>query len=230
MSYATKPTTKVNWIPTGTEPSGATKNTGYAVEESWPTQEANWFFNIVDQWLKWLEGSIDFIRQKETYNILVGSESKADFATLALYLAGAPAAGDRVYLANDETIAAKLTIPSDISIRQRRGKKLSTTTDLTDFIEFGDNVEIEGNLKIELNHTGTLANAVLYNGNGNSHQNIVVENKSTGTLTNAFVINASKKTNIVRGETLNTGGGTITNHLVDSSGEMSNDIEIRERS
>jgi hypothetical protein len=179
----------------------------------------------------------DYFQLKQAINILlagsgvikIGAGAGADYATLAAYLADAPANGDSLDLQDDEVITAKLTIPSNIKISQRKYKKLTTVTNLSEFIEFGDNVSIEGNLVIETSHTGTIGKVVIYNGDDNYHENIVIENKSTGTVTSAFEILASKKANYARGEVINSGAGSIANVLVDNSTELSNDLEIREK-
>jgi hypothetical protein len=154
--------------------------------------------------------------------IIVGSVTGADYASLAAYLADSPAAGDHVIVAEDQTVITRTVIPDDITLQFAEGADLITLTNITSaVVEFGDNGAVEGVLNVYLNHTGTIATAVRFNGD-NTVGKINVENASTGTLTTAYQILASKTGNNVSGFTSNSGGGTLTTIIDDSSTEDSN--------
>lgn len=221
---ASKPT-KPDWIPDDTSdiivPSGSKQTTGWIKSERPPFEFFNWFFNIVSQFIDYFSGESEF-------NVIIDSDTdEGDYTTLAAYIADSPAAGDRVLLKVDEEITgATMVIPANILIKQEKGKKLWCDEDLATVLQFSDGVVTEGDLLLELSHTGTVANAVSLNGDDNNHANIIVKNTTTGTITSVFEIESAKEGNLVKGEVLNP-SGTVTNILLDSSGVISNDVYIR---
>lgn len=223
---AIKPT-KPDWIPDDTSgivvPGTSKQTAGWFKEERPPYQFFNWFFNIVSQFIDYFSGEAEF-------NVIIDSDTdEGDYTTLAAYIADSPAAGDRVFLKVDEEITgATMIIPANILLKQQKGKKLWCDENLATVLQFSDGVVTEGDLLLELSHTGTVANAVSFNGDDNNHCNIIVDNTSTGTITNAFKIEATKKGNLANGEAINSGAGSITNALVDSSAVTSNKVLIRE--
>jgi len=221
MGYKNK-ATKIAWIKTGTEPTVGKKTTGFAADEKWPYQYANWIHWIITKVQNWLQGS------NEDWIVIDSDIDEGDYTSLVDYIADAPAAGDHVLLKVDEVLTAKLTLPDGIRIKQKKGVKISTATDLSEVIEIGSDVEIEGDFNIELSHTGTIVKAVQISGGGSRFDNIKVENISTGTVTNTFYIESGAAGNKGSGESLNSGGGSITNVLVDNSGEINNIITIVE--
>ncbi len=66
-----KPTTTINWGNVGVEPGAAKKLAGYATDEKWPQQYANWLHYITDQWQQYLDGEID--KFLTTYDAIVGT-------------------------------------------------------------------------------------------------------------------------------------------------------------
>lgn len=170
----------------------------------------------------------DRLEGEAEFNIIIDSADKGDYTTLAAYIADSPAAGDRVLLNLDEEITGTtMIIPANILLKQQKGKKLwCDEIALTTVLQFSDGVVTEGDLLLELSHTGTLPTAVSFNGDDNNHSNVVVKNTSTGTITNAFKLESGKDGNKARGEVLNP-SGTVTNILTDSSGKMANDVVVR---
>jgi len=221
---ADKPT-KPNWIPDDTSniivPSGSKQTTGWLKSERPPFEFFNWFFNLVSQFIDYFSGEAEF-------NIIIDSDTdEGDYTTLAAYIADSPAAGDRVFLKVDEEITgATMVIPANILLKQQKGKKLWCDENLATVLQFSDGVVTEGDLLLELSHTGTVVNAVSLNGDDNNHTNIIVNNASTGTITSAFEIESAKKGNLAKGEILNP-SGTVTTVLTNISADISNDIIIR---
>jgi len=94
-------------------------------------------------------------------------------------------------------------------------------TNLTTVLAFGDGIITEGDLLLELSHTGTVTTAVSLNGDDNNHANIIVKNTSTGTVTNVFKIESGKSGNYLNGGIINTtfiSDGTINQTRWDEMG------------
>ncbi|MEW5804677.1 MAG: hypothetical protein AB1847_21515, partial [bacterium] len=181
-----KPATKPNWIPSNdpakiTAPDTDKQNTGWLSAEKPAFQYFNWFWNLISKWISFLAGNAE-------YNVIISSDAtEADYATLAEYIADSPASGDRVLIKSDQAITSKLTIPSGIKLKLLKGKKLTCSANLTTVIEFGNDIETEGDLLLELSHTGTITEAFVFNGNNNNHPNLIVKNTGPGsTITSAF--------------------------------------------
>jgi len=223
---APKPTKKPSWVPSDNplyidEPSAGKKLLGWVAGEKPPFQWMNWLFNVINHWVDYFAGAV-------TYNIVIDTTTgEGDFSTLAAYLAGSPAAGDRVWLKVDENITAKMTIPAGILIRQLKGKKLTTSTNLAEMLELGIGSVLEGDFLIETSHTGIIGKAVILNGNGCRADNIIINNTSTGTITNGVYLAASKNGIKADFETI-AGTGTITTPLNDDdNSETANLIQVR---
>jgi len=224
-----KPTTIPDWISDDDAakidtPSASKQAEGWLSGEKPPFQYFNWFWNAISKWIKWWDA------RTPEYNIAIDLEAnEGDYETLVAYLADSPASGDRVRINIDQTLTVKMTIPAGIKLMTQKGVKIACATNLaTALLEFGDTCETQGEFIIELSQTGTIVEGVAFNGDDNYHENIVIKNTSTGTLTTAFIVKASKKCNNVRGEVINSGGGTITNVLTDSSTLLSNHVNIRD--
>jgi len=224
-----KPTTVPDWISDDDAakidtPSASKQAEGWLPGEKPPFQYFNWFWNAISKWIKWWDA------RTPEYNIAIDLEAnEGDYETLVAYLADSPAAGDRVRINIDQTLTVKMTIPAGIKLMTQKGVKIICATNLaTALLEFGNTCETQGEFIIELSQTGTIVEGVAFNGDDNYHENIVIKNTSTGTLTTAFIVKASKKCNNVKGEIINSGGGTITNVLTDSSTLLSNHIDIRD--
>jgi len=224
-----KPTTIPDWISDDDAakidtPSASKQAEGWLSGEKPPFQYFNWFWNVISKWIKWWDA------RTPEYNIAIDLEAnEGDYETLVAYLADSPASGDRVRINIDQTLTVKMTIPAGIKLTTQKGVKITCATNLaTALLEFGNTCETQGEFIIELSQTGTIVEGVAFNGDDNYHENIVIKNTSTGTLTTAFIVKASKKCNNVKGEVINSGGGTITNVLTDSSTLLSNHINIRD--
>jgi len=224
-----KPTTVPDWISDDDAakidtPSASKQAEGWLSGEKPPFQYFNWFWNAISKWIKWWDA------RTPEYNIAIDLEAnEGDYETLVAYLADSPASGDRVRINVDQTLTVKMTIPAGIKLMTQKGVKIACATNLaTALLEFGDTCETQGEFIIELSQTGTIVEGVAFNGDDNYHENIVIKNTSTGTLTTAFIVKASKKCNNIKGEVINSGGGTITNVLTDSSTLQSNHIDIRD--
>ena len=212
---------KIDWGNANvTEPSVSKKANGYNVQEKPPREYFNWFQNIVSLWQFYFGG------QSQELIVISSNADEQDYATLAAYIADAPAAGDKVLIKETQALTAQMVIPDDITLRILDGVLFTRSTlDAASVIELGSNWIIEGILNLVLSQTGTTAKAIEIDGD-NGFGDIVVENSSTGTLTDAFAINAGKVNNHIRGIAKNSGGGALTNVLTDSSASDSNDVVI----
>lgn len=221
-----EPTTRPNWIPDNTTgitvPSGSKQNSGWTQEEKPAYEFFNWFFNIVSQWFDFLKGNAEF-------NVVISSDTnEGDFTTFAGYIAGTPAAGDRVLIKESETISSQMVIPNNISIKMQKGKKFTCSSNLANVIEIGTGVRIESDMVLDLTHTGTITDVINFNGNSANIENIQVNNSSTGTVTNVFVLQSPVSGNMARGETTNTGGGTLINIITDNTLHSNNAVIVRD--
>lgn len=217
-----KPGGKVDWDATGniTEPNAGRKTSGWLFTVKPPAQNFNWFWNLL--------GLQQFYSNAQVQDwIVIDSDAdEQDYATLTAYLADSPTAGDRLLIKKDQTVAVQTVIPSDITLKFLDGARLLCATDIaTSILQLGSNIIIEGVLNLVLSQTGTTDKAVEFNGD-NVNGRINVENASTGTLTTAYNLNAGKTGNNVDGFAQNTGGGTLSNTLVDNSTEDSNNVII----
>lgn len=217
-----KPTGKVNWDATGNivEPNAGRKTSGWLFGVKPPAQNFNWLWNLL--------GLNQFYSnaQVEDWIVIDSDADEGDYATLVAYIADAPAAGDRILVKEDQTVTAQIVLPANITLKFLDGSNLLCATNIaTSVLKLGSNPIIEGVLNIVLSQTGTTAKAVEIDGD-NAIGNINVENSSTGTLTTAYHINANKTGNRVSGFAQNTGGGTLTNIIVDNSTENSNLLTI----
>ena len=220
-----KPTEKVDWINDDDPikiiaPSTAQKLAGWIKDQLPPAQRFNWLWNLLGN------SQIYHNAQVQDWIVIDSDTDERDYATLTAYLADAPAAGDRVLIKEDQTVTVQTVIPDDITLKFLDGSRLLCATNIaTSVLQMGSNIIIEGVLNLVLSQAGTTDKAIEYNGD-NVKGVIDVENASTGTLTTAHSINASKTGNEIRGIAKNSGGGTLTNVLVDNSTEDSNDISI----
>ncbi|MCK5605102.1 hypothetical protein KAR91_24645 [Candidatus Pacearchaeota archaeon] len=215
-----KPNEKPDWVPDDTSnivvPGAGRKTSGWLFEVKPPAENFNWFWNLISRFTDY------FAAQAEDWIVIDSDADEGDYATLAAYLADAPAAGDRILVKEDQTITVQTVIPSDISLKFLDGSDLLCATNIaTSILQFGSNIVIEGVLNLVLSQTGTTDKAIEFNGD-NVIGTINIENASTGTLTTAHHINANKTGNRVSGFAQNTGGGTLTNIIIDNSTEDSN--------
>ena len=212
---------KIGWGNTDViEPSDPKKALGWLKLEKPAYQFLNWIFRQVSLDQFYVFG------QSQEYIVISSDSDEQDYATLAAYIADAPAAGDKVLVKETQVITAQMIIPDSITLRILDGVNFTRSTlDAASVIKLGSNIIIEGVLNLILSQTGTTAKGIEINGD-NIFGDIIVENSSTGTLTDAFAINAAKGNNHIRGIAQNTGGGTLTNVLTDSSAEDSNNVMI----
>ena len=219
-----KPTDKLDWIPDDTtnilEPLPSRKASGWLFGEKPPNNVFNFITNLINRLLDYAMG------QAEDWIVIDSDLDEGDYATLTAYLADSPTSGDRILIKDVQTVIVQTIIPSHITIKFLDGRGLLCATNIaTSILQFGSNVIIEGVLDLTLTHTGTTARAIEFNGD-NVIGNINVNNGSTGILTTAYHINANKTGNRINGFAQNTGGGTLTNVIVDNSTEDSNLLEI----
>ena len=221
---AQRPPRDLDWISddaTGiTVPSGAKQAAGWLIEKP-ARQFFNWLWNRCSRWFHYLSGqSQEFIIIDST------NANEKDYDTLVAYLADSPSAGDKVLVKETQAVTAQLAIPSDIEIRFLKGVKITTATNMTTLFRLADRILIKGSLVLELSHTGTITNVILFDGDDSYIQNAEVKNLSTGTISNAYKIQANKDANFCRG--LVSGSGTLTNALNDASTRLTNDFVIRD--
>jgi hypothetical protein len=219
-----KPTEKTNWIPDDTTnivpPSAGRKLVGWLFNIKPPAEIFNWFWNLKSRFEDY------FAAQVEDWIVIDSDADEGDYATLAAYIADAPAAGNRILVKEDQTVAAQVVLPANVTLKFLDGSRLLCATNIaTSVLKLGSNPVIEGVLNIVLSHTGTTGKAVEIDGD-NATGKINVENSSTGTLTTGYHINANKTGNQITGFIDNTGGGVLTNDIIDNSTEDSNRIVI----
>lgn len=157
--------------------------------------------------------------------IIVGSQANADYATLAAYLADSPQVGDRVLVTETQATTTTITLPDGIEVKFLRFQPITTSSNLTDVLVLGQNTKVTGILEITLSHTGTITNAIRYEGNGAYIATAAVFNASTGTITNGVVIDINL--NSCLGSIGVSGTGTLTNAIVDNSGDDTNYVIVR---
>lgn len=223
---ADRPPRDVDWIPdnaTGISVPGTVKqDAGWLVEKP-ARQFFNWLWNRASRWFHYLSG------QSQEYIVIDSvNDNEKDYDTLAAYIADAPAAGDKVLVKETQALTAQMIIPDSITLRMLDGINFTrATNEANSVIKFGSDIVIEGVLNLVLSQTGATAKAIEFDGD-NVIGNIDVENSSTGTLTTVHHININKAGNRVDGFIQNTGGGTLTNVVVDDSTEDSNYFIIRD--
>ena len=219
-----RPPRDLDWIPddsTGINvPSQTKQNAGWLVEKP-ARQFFNWMWNRLSRWIHYNSGqSQEFIIIDST------NANEKDYDTLAAYIADSPAAGDKVLVKETQALAAQMIIPDGITLRLLDGIDFTrSTNEANSVIKFGSNIIIEGVLRLVLSQTGTTAKAIEFDGD-NVVGKINVENSSTGTLTDIYSVNADKTGNVINGFIDNTGGGTITNEIIETLFEDSNHIVI----
>ena len=219
-----RPPRDLDWLPDDTTnisvPSTTKQGNGWIVEKV-SLEFLNWMWNRLSRWTHYLSG-----QSQEWIVIDSTNANEKDYDTLTDYLAAAPAAGDKVLVKEDQTVTAQIVIPSGLTIKFLDGARLLSSTNIaTSVLKLGTDIIIEGVLNILLSQTGTTAKGVEYNGT-NSIGNINVYNVSTGILTTAYHINAGKKGNKTAGNIRNAGGGTLTNIVINSSGNDSNSLVV----
>jgi hypothetical protein len=171
-------------------------------------------------------GHVTLNNNPQVEDWIVIDATEGDYATLVAWADDAPAAGDRILVKEDQTITAQFVLPDNVTLKFLDGSRLLCATNIaTSVLKLGSNPIIEGVLNIVLSHTGTTAKAVEIDGD-NAIGKINVENSSTGTLTTGYHINANKTGNRINGFSQNTGGGTLTNVILDNSSESSNILMI----
>lgn len=222
---AIKPTKKPDWVSDDdpariVEPLPSKKLAGWLEEEKPPFQFMNWLFNIMSHWINYFAGG-------SQYNVIIDSGSdEGDYTTFAAYIADSPQAGDRVLIKEDEVLTATLSIPSGIQLTQLKGKKFTIATTFSPVIQFGDDIKIIGDFRLETSNTSTVTKAFSVNGDNNHLDNLNLENKSTGTITDGIYVESGVEGNYARGRSINSGGGAITNDLNDNSGNDENHITV----
>jgi hypothetical protein len=215
---------KIGWIASGKiiDPGASKKSSGWDPGERPPNQTFNWFWELLTRVWNYVFGPTT------QYNVVINSDSdRGDYTSMASYLADVPAAGDRVLIQEDEVLSATLSIPAGVELTQEKGKKFTLTANFSPIIQFDDNVKTKGDFRIENSNTGTIAKAFSLNGNENHHDNLIIENKSTGTVTTATYVEASGIGNYAQARANESGGGAITNEVVDNSGNDTNYVTTK---
>ena len=135
--------------------------------------------------------------------------------------------GNTIYVMSDQTTSVQRILNKKIEITFKPNIKVTCSSSLgSSVIQFGDEI-ITKNFQLVLDQTGTTYAGISFNGNLSYHQNLkVIMNNSGGTLTNAYVINSGTKGNYAKGAAYQK-VGTVDIALLDNSGNVTNDIEIR---
>ena len=221
---AQRPPRDLDWVPdnsTGINvPSQTKQNAGWLVEKP-ARQFFNWMWNRLSRWVHYNSG-----QSQEWIVIDSANVNEKDYNSLAQYTDDSPSVGDKVLIKETQFLAVQLIIPSGITLRVLDGVAFARSTlEANSVIKFGSDIIIEGILDLVLSHTGTTAKAIEFDGD-NIVGKINVENSSTGILTTAYHVNAAKSANNVNGVAQNSGGGTLTNVVVDDAAEDTNLLTI----
>lgn len=219
-----KPTSKPNWTDGAaskvSEPSESKKLQGWLKTEKPPFNFFNWLFYNISQWISFLGG-------QEQYNVIISSDTdEGDYTSLAAYIADSPQAGDRVLIKEDETLTSTLIIPTNIELTQLKGKSFDVVTFFTPIIQIGSNVTIKGNFRAGNSGIFTIAKGFSINGDNAHLANLIIENLSDGTITDGVYIESGAEGNYANVRSINSGGGSITNDLVDNSGNDQNQVTV----
>jgi hypothetical protein len=220
---ADKPSSKPFWATTGTktEPTGSKKATGWLQLEKPPFEFMNWLFFQINEFVNYFSGDVQ-------HNIIIGGDTdERDYATLAAYIADSPTAGDRLLIKADEVLTATAIIPADIEITVLKGVKFTLATNFSPIVQFGNNVAVKGDFRVENSDTGTIAKGFSVNGDNGHFNSLIIDNKSTGIITSGVYIEAGAEGNYAQSRSINSGGGSITGDLVDNSGNNENDVTVR---
>jgi len=218
----------IQWSPAdpaiSIEPTVSKKALGFQAEEYPPSQWWNWFWRQITRWINYLSSNTEEC-------IVVSSNSyERDYNTTSFASAIAAAVdGDVVYVRNDVILpAALISIDTTIKLKIDKGVVFRTVNANDTILFNADGIKVEGDLIIEFAGGGTIDKCVAFNAQGCVCENIIVNNVDAGVITNVFYIEAGAAGNYAEGMTTNTGGGTLTNILVDNSGLTNNLLQIRE--
>lgn len=218
----------IQWEPANPvisiEPTVSKKTQGFQAEEYPPSQWWNWFWRQISRWINYLSGNTEEC-------IVVSSDGyERDYPTAGFASAIAAAVdGDVVYVKNDVILpAALISIDTSIKLKIAKGVVFRTVNANDTFLFNAPNISVEGDLIIEFAGGGTIDKCIAFNSEGCVCENIIVNNVDVGIITNVFYIEAGAAGNYAEGMTTNTGGGTLTNILVDNSGLTNNLLQIRE--
>lgn len=219
-----RPPRDLDWVPddsTGISvPSQTKQNAGWLVEKP-ARQFFNWMWNRLSRWTHYFSG------QSQEWIVIDSSQAnEKDYDTLADYIAGSPAINDKILIKETQVLTSQIIIPSGITIKILDGVIFTrSTSEAISVIKFGGGIIIEGVLRLDLSQTGITAKAIELDG-GNTVGKINVLNSSTGILTTAYHVNANQTGNRISGYVQNTGGGTLTNIIIDNSTENSNLLKL----
>jgi len=160
--------------------------------------------------------------------IIVGNVPDADFSDLWSALAATSTVdGTRILVMTDQSTSIARTISNNnIHIEFIPGTKIVSTVSAGSTLTFTGSGIITKNFNLYQTHTsGTLTNAIIFSCNYGFHQNILLYNTGAGTITNGFSLSSGAQANIITG-TINQVSGTISNYLVNSSGNTYNNYQI----
>lgn len=111
MPVTNPPGSYINWVPSGNpayivQPTTGQSTTGWVAGEYPPFQYMNYLFYILDNWVQYLDYTIN-VSGKYPYDVIVGSEPFCTDATLAAAVAnGAHGPNQRVLLVDSATLSA----------------------------------------------------------------------------------------------------------------------------
>jgi hypothetical protein len=156
------------------------------------------------------------------FNVYIHA-TDGDYTSLAAYVAGSPATGDRVFYDADETLTSTITIPDGVTITQGNGRALSVNMTATTAITINDHTRLDGRFKITL-VGGTITNLINVTGVSNDLDDIWITGTG-GTITNGINLDSGAINNF---GWLSCAGGAFTNTLVDNSGDNTNYVNFAE--
>lgn len=135
--------------------------------------------------------------------------------------------GNTIYVTKDQSTSIQRVLDKKIEIVFKPNIKVVCSTPLAySVIKFGKEI-ITKNFQLVLTQSGTIATGIEFSDYMSYHDNIkVIQNSALGVLTNAYIINLGSKGNYAKGVTYQL-LGNISNALVDNSGNVTNDVEIR---
>lgn len=150
-----KPIKKPSWLTgysgsNSVEPSVGKKSSGWAADERPPAQYFNWLFQIVSDWIDYVDSVSSLIEMASyQYKAIIGTVgvgSPATHATLAAALAdSAVPNGSRILILEDQNLSAPVTITKNfIEVHFAGGKSLIKSAGTQGLIIQGLNCRIIG--------------------------------------------------------------------------------------
>lgn len=148
-----------------------------------------------------------------------------------LWLAAAAAnPGDKIIVAESQTLTSAQSIDKDIEIEFIHAAQINVTAAIVgNALSLGTKVRTSF-LRMVLTGVGTTTTALRLFGDRGQHRDFHVHVSGAGVIaTNAYLIDTNATSIIADGAVETSGGGVITNYVVNNSGNLSHDVTIRNK-